>query len=76
MFGCKNSLCLLIEIHFVRRTAALCDKEEFVLVRLGGINVNLGGKIAARIDFFPDVERRILRIAVLCAQKTGQTCKG
>ena len=51
--GCENCLCFLIEVGFVRRTAALGDEEEIVRVGICGVNVDLRGKIALRVHLVP-----------------------
>ena len=54
---------LLIEIGFVGRTAAFGDAEEFVLVTVDAIEIDLCRQVSAGVDLFVHVQRRVLRIA-------------
>ena len=66
--GIDGSLGLLIEICLVGRAAALCHKQEMILVALTGVDVDLRRQITSGIDFVIHVQRSVLRIAqiVLC----------
>ncbi|MNS78425.1 hypothetical protein D3C72_1120410 [compost metagenome] len=53
----------LIQIGFVGRTATFGDAQEFVLVAVDAVEVNLRWQVGARIHLFVHIQRRILRIA-------------
>ena len=59
----KDGLGFLIEVSLVGRAATLGDAEEFVLHALGGLNVNLCGQVALRVNLVVHREGRILRVA-------------
>ena len=59
----EDGLCLLIEIGLVGRAATLGHEEEVILHTLGGVNLDLGGKIAAGVHLIVHREGGVLRIA-------------
>ena len=56
-------LGLLVEIGLVRAAAAFRDAEEAVFHSFRGLDVDLGGEVALRVDLAVHVERSVLRIA-------------
>ncbi|SAC80206.1 Uncharacterised protein [Enterobacter cloacae] len=59
----KQRFGFLIEIGFVGRTAAFGDTEEFVLITVDAVEVNLCWQVGAGVDLFVHVQRGVLRIA-------------
>ena len=55
-----EGFCFLIQIGLVGRTAALGHEEEAVFVALGGVNVDLRGKVAAGVDLIVHIEGSVL----------------
>ena len=53
-------LGLLIEVGLVGRTATFHHAEETVFVALGGLEVNLGGQVAAGVHLVVHVEGSVL----------------
>ncbi len=54
---------LLVEERLVGRAAALGDEEEVVLVAAGGVELELGRQVGARVLLLEGRERRHLRVA-------------
>ena len=52
----------LIEIGFIRGTAAFCHAQEFVLVSVHAVEVNLRGQVGAGIHLFIHIQRGVLGI--------------
>ena len=59
----EQRLGFLVEIGFVGRTAALGDTEEFVLVTVDAVEIDLCRQVGAGVDLFVHIQRRVLRIA-------------
>ncbi len=53
----------LVQIGFVSRAAALGDAEEFILIAIGSIEVNLRRQVGAGVNLFIHIQRGVLRIA-------------
>ncbi|SBF33688.1 Uncharacterised protein [Klebsiella variicola] len=53
----------LVQIGFVRRTAALGDAEEFVLIAIGSIKIDLRRQVGTGVNLFIHIQRRVLRVA-------------
>ena len=53
----------LVQIGFVRRAAALGDAEEFVLIAIGSIEIDLRRQVGASVNLFIHIQRRVLRVA-------------
>lgn len=58
-----KSLCLLIEISLVGRTAALRYEQEFILIAITGMNINLRREITSGIDLVIHIQGGVLAIA-------------
>ena len=50
----------LVQIGFVRRAAALGDAEEFVLIAIGSIEIDLRRQVGASVNLFIHIQRRVL----------------
>ena len=50
-------------VSFIRRAAAFSDAEEFVLLAVGGVKIDLRRQVSAGVDLFIHIQRRVLRIA-------------
>ena len=55
---CEQSLCLLIKIGLVCRTAALCNKEELVLIAIHCVEVYLSRHIVAGVLLLEHIKRK------------------
>ena len=58
-----SSLGHWVEVGLVGGSAAFGDHDEAILVALHGLDVNLCGEVAARVDLVVHVERGVLRVA-------------
>ena len=54
----EQGLGFLKKKRLVRGAAAFADKEEFVFAALGGVEVDLRGKVGLGVDLIEHVERR------------------
>ena len=60
--GRRVARVFLVKKGFVGRASPLCDEEKFVFHPLGGIDIDLSGKVAAGIDLLVHVEGKVLGI--------------
>ena len=58
--GSQQGFGFLVEIGFVGRAAAFSDTEEFVLIAIYRVQVDLCRQVSAGVDLFVHVQRRIL----------------
>ena len=61
--GVEQGLGLLIEICLIGRAAAFGHEEEVVFIVLGGVDVDLGGEVAAGVDLVVHGQGSVLRVA-------------
>ena len=53
----------LVEIGFVGRAAAFCHAQEFVLIAVNAVEVNLRRQVGAGVHLFIHIQRRVLGVA-------------
>ena len=53
----------LIQISFIGGTAAFRHAQEFILVTINAVEVDLRGQVGAGVHLFIHIQRRILRVA-------------
>ena len=58
--GRQQGFGFLVEIRFVGRAAAFSDTEEFVLIAIYRVQVDLRRQVRAGVDLFIHVQRRVL----------------
>ena len=61
--GSQQGFGFLVEIGFVGRAAAFSNTEEFVLIAIYRVQVDLRRQVSAGVDLFVHVQRRVLRVA-------------